>query len=557
MGRISIDYDLMYELGRDIWALRDRLLDTSRAKPDFASSDIGPREQTWGALIYFHGAWKKSFEDGWQVMTDLGNLLDEMGKAFYDQDAQGAVSARQQEAAMVRQDIKQDNAAYQQKRDTRIKQAKAEDLRMRHAARQAIVDKQQAELDKKRAVVEKEQQALQQRQEALNKKYEALREKQEPLQKRQEELLREQQELWKEQNSERKSAEGDLTEKQEALNRKQDALRADQDALQPEWDDLQRQQEDLWKDQAENEKAQDRIDEEEEPLRKRSEELQEDYAGELEELAKTPSSELEKDTGWLRGHREWGDDPDTPPPPVPNSLVRESPDGRTEVSYKLDENGEIALDKNGQPLETTTTITNKNGLTYSETYRSLPRDGDSVTTTTASDGSVTKIYVDSDPEDHRTPGTSVRYVTDGKGAALEMWQKQPDGEWERSWSRHASPTGEGEQEAANGVGRPPAYLTVEKPLVDGGGHPADDSFSPPMVIELEDGRTRTDYMRQDGSELRVVTTDTTRYVADESNEIQEVWYKNRNGAWYLKDSITQLTRYGDEPPLGTLGEGWR
>jgi hypothetical protein len=565
VGRITIDYDLMYELARDIWALRDRLLDTSRANHDFAPSDIGPREQTSGALIYFYGAWKKSFEEAWQVMTDLGNQLDEAGKAFYDQDAQGAVTARQQEAAMLRQDVKQQHAAYQQKREARVKQAKAEDLRRGHAARQAVVDKQQAELDKKRAVLDKGQQALQKRQEDLDKKYEGLREKQEPLQKRQEELLREQRELRKEQSSGRKDPEGELQKRQDALNREQEALQADQNALQLEWDDLQRQQEDLRKGQEENDKAQDRLDDEEEPLRKRSEELQTDYAEELKELEKTPASEWEKDSSWLRGHREWADDPDNPPPPVPNGLVRETPDGRTEISYKLDENGEIELDKNGQPVETTTTVTNKNGLAYSETYRSLPGDGNSVTTVRGSDGSVTKIYVDNNPEGYG-PGESMRYVTDDKGAPLETWRKTPDGEWGKVWDRSSSSPDEEvaeeenaqkAEEAANGVGRPPAYLTVEKPLVDGGGRPADDSFSPPMAIELPDGNTRTDYMRQDGSELRVVTTDSARYVADERNEIQEVWYKRRDGTWYLKESITQHTRYGDEPPLGTLGVNWQ
>ncbi|GAA3803756.1 hypothetical protein ACFS5L_41175 [Streptomyces phyllanthi] len=747
MGRITVDYDLMYSLARDIWALRDRLLDTSRANHDFAPTDIGPRKQTADSLTDFYDAWKKSFGDAWQVMTDLGNLLDEMGKAFYDQDAQGAIPARQQEAAMLRRDIEQQNRANQQKQEARVKQAKAEEVQARYRTRQALLDKQQAELDKKRTVLENEQLAQQKRQEdlnkqqealqkkqeplqrrqeelqreqqelwqeqnarreaqaaafkeqqdALDKEYEALRKEQEPLQRRQEELQREQQELWKEesdlrekqeaaflaqqtalqqeqdrydaksaaltrkqedlwkerdallrkkgvtqaefdawqrkqdalwkeqealweeegaplekkwndleqlekdqrkefeslstrqevlnkereelageqepltkrqdelqekqqdlwneQNAERKVLEGDLTKEQDDLNRRQDDLRKDQDALQPESDDLQRQQEDLWKDQAENEKAQDRLDEEEEPLREQSEELQKNRAEELEELERTPASELQKDTGWLRRHREWADDPVPEPSPVPKGLVRETPDGRTEISYKLDENGEIALDKNGQPLETTTTVTNKkNGMVYSETHHPLPGDGDSVTTIRSSDGSVTKVYVDNNPEGYG-PGESMRYVTDEKGAAIQTWRKTADGEWGMVWDRSSSPSGE--EDAANGVGRPPAYLTVEKPLVDGGGRPADDTFSPPMPTELPDGNTRTDYMRPDGSELRVVTTDTTRYVADGNNEIQEIWYKNRNGDWYLRESITQHTRYGDEPPLGKLGENWQ
>jgi len=501
MGRISVDYDLMYQLARDIWALRDKLLDTSRAHHGFTPSDIGPREETAGALTYFYGAWTNSFEDAWQVMTDLGNLLDEMGKAFYDQDAQGAVSSRQQEAAMVRQEAGRENQANEQKKDARLVQAKAEDLRQRYAARQATVDKQQAELDRKRAALDDEQQVLNKRQEDLNKRYD---------------------------------------ERQKT---------PDADA-----GDLRREQEGLWKDQDRLDEAQDRLDKEGEPLRERSEGFLKDYTDELDELRKTPPESLGDDTGWLRGHRELADDPDTPPAPVPDALVRETADGRTEVSYKLDENGEIELDKNGNPLETTTTVTNKNGLTYSETNRSLAGHGDSVTTIRASDGSVTKIYVDNNPEGYG-PGESIRYITDEKGAALQTWRKTPGGEWGMVWDRNSDPSGE--EEAEEGVGRPPAYLTVEKPLVNGAGRPLDGYSPGAKTIELSGGATRTDYTRPDGSGLTVVTTDTVRYVADGSNEIQEVWYRSRAGGWYLKDSASQLIRYGDEPPLGTLGDGWR
>ena len=405
MGRISVDYDLMYQLARDIWALRDRLLDTSRGYPGFTPSDIGPREETAGALTYFYGAWKNSFDDAWQVMTDLGNLLDEMGKAFYDQDAQGAVSSRQQEAAMVRQESARENPAYEQKREYRLVQAKAEDLRQRYAARQATVDKQQAELDRKRAALDNEQQVLNKRQEDLNKRY----------------------------DDRRKTQDADVG-------------------------DLRREQEGLWKDQDRDRRGAGPARQRRGAAARTVRGLPEGLHRELDELRKTPPESLRDDTGWVRGRRELADDPDTPPAPVPNGLVRETADGRTEVSYKLDENGEIELDKNGNPLETTTTVTNKNGLTYSETNRSLAGDGDSVTTIRASDGSVTKIYMDNNPEG-LGPGESIRYITDEKGAALQTWSKSPDGEWGMVWDRNSDPSGE--EEAEEGVGRPPAYLTVE------------------------------------------------------------------------------------------------
>lgn len=94
MVRVSYDYDLMTVLARHLWHLRDELDVTSQTDKTFTAGDIGPRRETTEALEDFYGAWKKSFREGWQVMTDLGNLLDKAGKAFYDQDASQAMRRR-------------------------------------------------------------------------------------------------------------------------------------------------------------------------------------------------------------------------------------------------------------------------------------------------------------------------------------------------------------------------------------------------------------------------------------------------------------------------------
>jgi hypothetical protein len=95
-------------------------------------------------------------------------------------------------------------------------------------------------------------------------------------------------------------------------------------------------------------------------------------------------------------------------------------------------------------------------------------------------------------------------------------------------------------------------------MVDATGKPADASFTPGKTTSnLPGDATRTDYTNPDGSGLHVVTAGISRYVADDKGWIQEVWQKNRDGEWYLKDSITQHERYGDEPPLGSIGENWR
>jgi chemotaxis protein histidine kinase CheA len=616
VARISVDYDLMYVLARHIWHLRDELDVPVQLKHSFDAGDIGPRPRTAEALENFSVAWRKAFSQGWQAMTDLGDLLDETGKAFYDGDASMAANAASMAATYERHNAKAANDAYRQRRDAAREQAEAENLERRHEAAQRPVERQRQQLERKRAALQKEQDAQTKRQEDLNKRQDELQKRQEPLRQRYEELTGRQQDLWRRQKAERAELEADFTAKQDALNKEQaalakekepsrerveelqrkqrdlweeqdaaqkalegkqekeqndlnrarDDLRREQDAFTPEQDELDREQHDLWKGQAATEGAQEQLDKDEEQLRKRAEDVrkdvEKDYAEEQKEREKSPST---ADNGESDLTPSKGGPGEAPPPPEPTTYERDDENGHTKIEYKMNADGEIEVDKNGNPVETTTTITNKNGLTYTETYRSLPREGDSVTTTHRSDGSVTKVYVDSNPEGYG-PGESMRYVTDDKGAPLETWRKTPDGEWGKVWdSRSSSPdekVAEEEnavkaEEAANGVGRPPAYLTVEKPLVDGAGRPADDSFSPPMDIKLPDGNVRTDYMREDGSELRVVTTDTTRYVADANNEIQEVWYKNRSGTWYLKESSTQHTRYGDEPPLGTLGENWR
>ncbi|SDN53308.1 hypothetical protein SAMN04487981_105357 [Streptomyces sp. cf386] len=752
MARISVDYDLMYVLARQIWHLRDELDVSSQTDRDFAAGDIGPRRDTAEELTNFYGAWQKSFREAWQVMTDLGNLLDEIGKAFYDQDAGTAANASTMAASYLRQNIKAENDAYKQRQDAMYKRAEAANLERRHKPGQLYLQRQQEEHEKKRAALEKEQEAQAKRQEGFIKQQEALQKEQEPLRQRQDELDRRQQELWEQQKAEREEQESAFAAKQEALNkeaeslrgdqeplrqqqdelqrkqqelwqeekdlrhaqealylaqqaalqqqqdaydaksealtkkqealwkerdalmrkkgvtqgeldawqkkqdalwaeqdalwekegeplqkkwddldklaadqekafdplqarqealdkqrqaladqqepfgdraeelqrkqeglwkeqdaarktldgeqdkeqgdldREKDALQKEQDAFAPKWDELDKQQEALWKDQAANEEAQKQLDKEEEPLRRQAEDMQKSWAADQEELAKKPAWTPESgEPNPLNRNRELGGQgpSETPPPPVPNGYERDDENGHTKVEYKLDANGQIEVDKNGNPVETTVTITNKNGLTYRETYRTLSEDGDSVTTTHRSDGTVSKVYLDVDPGGY-DKGFMKRYVTDENGDTQQIWTKAPDGDWVLNMDKETYFNSEaGQEDPQKFLDRPPAYLTVEKPLVDAGGHLADGTSAQGTTTTLPDGNTRTDYTRSDGSVLRVVTTDMNRYVADGSGEIQEIWQKNQDGTWYLRDSITQHQRYGDEPPLGTLGENWR
>lgn len=612
MTRVSIDYDLMYALARQIWHLRDEMDVPAGVKHSFEAGDIGPRRQTAEELANFSTAWKKAFTEGWQVMTDLGNLLDEIGKAFYDNDAQTAAGAASMAAAYQRQNIKSANDAYKQRQDALYKQAEAANVERRHRPGQLYLEQQQQALEKKRAALRKVQDAQAKRQEALNKQQEELQKRQEPLRQRQDELTQRQQELWRRQKAERAELEAGFTARQDALDRERaaltagrpsreqvdelqrkqqdlwqeqdaaqtalegkqateqneldqerDALLKKQDAFTPEWDELDRKQHDLWKDQAATEEAEKQLDKDQEALTKRAEEMQKAYAKELEEVAKKPAWTPESgEPNPLHGNRELGPDgpAETPPPPVPTTYERNDGDGHTKIEYKLNADGEIEVDKHGNPVETTTTITNDNGMSYTETYRELPREGDSVTITHGADGSVTKVYVDANDEFYGK-GYMRRYVTDEKGNTLQVWLKAPDGDWTlQNTAAPADDSGDdaGGQAPMQYLERPPAYLTVDKPMVDATGKPADGTFSPGKTISnLPGDATRTDYTNPDGSGLHVVTTDQNRYVADDKGEIQEVWQKNRDGDWYLKDSITQHERYGDEPPLGTIGENWR
>lgn len=621
MTRVSIDYDLMYALARQIWHLRDEMDVPAGVKHSFEAGDIGPRRETAEELANFSSAWQKAFTEGWQVMTDLGNLLDEIGKAFYDYDAQTATGAASMAAAYQRQNIKSANDAYKQRQDALYKQAEAANLDRRHRPGQLYLEQQQQALEKKRAALQKEQDAQAKRQEDLNKRQEELQKRQEPLRQRRDELTQRQQELWRRQKAERAELEAGFTAKQDALdkeraaltagrrpsreqvdelqrkqqdlwqeqdaaqkalegkqateqnalNQERDALQKKQDDFTPEWDELDKKQHDLWKDQAATEAAQKQLDKDQEPLTKRAEEMQKAYAKEQEELAKKPAWTPESgEPNPLHMNRELGGDgpAETPPPAVPTTYERDDGDGHTKIEYKLNADGEIEVDKNGNPVETTTTITNNNGMSYTETYRSLPREGDSVTTTHRADGSVTKVYVDANDEFYGK-GFQRRYVTDEKGNTLQVWLKAPDGDW--TLQTEAKPVEGPEPSDEPGPGmaevgqrplqyleRPPAYLTVDKPMVDATGKPADGTFSPGKTTSnLPGDATRTDYTNPDGSGLHVVTAGISRYVADDKGEIQEVWQKNRDGDWYLKDSITQHERYGDEPPLGMIGENWR
>ncbi|MGW1778230.1 hypothetical protein ACWCQQ_03690 [Streptomyces sp. NPDC002143] len=750
MVRISYDYDLMTVLARHLWHLRDELDVTSQTDKTFTAGDIGPRRETTEALEDFYGAWKSSFKEGWQVMTDLGNLLDKAGKAFYDQDASHAAGAAQQVTAQVRDEATRQNEIRKQTLDGKLRAEQARILEARYKTQQARLKKEQDALVEKRRKIDEQTAAQQKRQEALNKeqeeltekrepllrqqdelqarqqrlwqeekdllkqreeklraerdelqkKYEALREEQEPLQKRQEELQAEQQQLWADEKAlraeqdaamekkvtaleqEQKAYDGKqdaLQERQEALwreretllgkgnatradldawERKQDALAKERDdlwetegkGLAQRWDaleaeqrdqekafdplnerqrqldaerealsrdqeplserqdelqkgqkdlwalerstqkevedavsekqngldaeraglqtrmdpldqeseDLQARQKELWDDQADTETNQTSLTEEEKPVQQRQQDLQDTFGEEYDKL-RDWDPDRDADVGRLRGMRGQLDDlPDDAF--VPKGYTIEDANSTTTVSYQLDENGEIKVDRNGDPVETTTTVTNKNtGLSYSETYHPLSRDGDSVTTIRGSDGSVTKVYVDSGPEGS-PDGWMKRYVTDETGRdTLQIWTKRPDGDWELTMDKETYLDSEaGKEDDQQFLDRPPAYLTVENPLVDAGGRPS-GSTAAGTTTTVQEGVTRTDYTGADGSVTKVVTNENTgtRFVADGSNEIQEVWQRAEDGSWYLRESITQHERSSAEPPLGTLGENWR
>lgn len=753
MVRVSYDYDLMTVLARHLWHLRDELDVASQTDKTFPPGDIGPRPETSDALEDFYGAWKKSFREGWQAMTDLGNLLDKAGKAFYDQDASHAAGAAQQVAATVREDARRQNEAHTQRLDGVRREEKLRDLEAGYRTQQARQQKEQDALREKQRKIDVQTAEQQKRQEALNKEYEelgkkqeplakaqdelqlkqqqlwqeekrllqereeelqakraelqkesdALRKDQEPLLKKQEELQQKQQQLWQDEKALREQQDADLQKKvaaleseQKAYDARQDALEKEQDTLfrerdtllgkenvtqaeidawqrkqdalqqkrddlweaegkglQQRWDaleqdqtdqqkafdplterqreldeeratlsrdqqplserqdellkkqkelwalerstqqdvesavdedqkdldaqrdDLQEQQEpldresealqarqkELWDDQARTEDAQEELTEEEEPLRKRQEELQQNYAERQDELRDYKWDPNSGEGDPLMRRRDLADELGTPPPPPPNGFTIEDRNSTTTVSYELDENGDIKVDKDGNPVETTTTVTNKNtGLSYSETYRELPSgEGDSVTTTRSSDGSVTKVYTDASPDDY-TDGTMKRYVTDETGQdTLQIWTKRPDGEWELTMDKETYLNSEaGKEDPQQRLDRPPAYLTVENPIVDSDGHPSGSSAAG-ETTNLQDGVTRTDYTGSDGSVTKVVTNENTgtRFVAGANNEIQEIWQRNEDGTWYLRESVTQHERTSAEPPLGTLGENWR
>ncbi|WP_369166838.1 hypothetical protein AB5J49_02615 [Streptomyces sp. R28] len=583
MARISIDYDLMYVLARQVWHLRDELDVSSQTDGTFAAGDIGPRRDTAEELTNFHHAWKKSFREAWQVMTDLGNLLDEIGKAFYDSDAATAANAASMAASYQQANIKAENAAYKQRQDALYKQAEAANLeRGNHPGRLALA-RQKQELEQKRAALQKEQDAQTKRQEGLNKRQEELQKRQEPLRQRQdeltqrqqdlwrrqkaereeleagftakqdaldkeqaalakeqnpslkqvEELLRKQQDLWQEQDAARKTLEGEQAKDQSDLDRERDALQKEQDALAPEWDELDKEQHDLWKDQAASEEAQKQLDKDEEPLRQRAEDMQKSYAAQQEELAKKPAWTPESgEPNPLHMNRELGPDgpAETPPPAEPTTYERDDENGHTKIEYKLDADGRIEVDKNGNPVETKTTITNKNGLRYEETTTQMD-DGDYRTVAHHADGSVTKVVVDNESFTLvDTEPTTRRYVVNEDDEILAVWQKKPGSDdWELTNSI--------DEENAT-LGHLPDHLRVDHSIIDKTGQlrdgtPATETTKTFPPDDTGKHTTVTAYKTSDGSVTKVLTTtdgpNEMRYVTDADGKVLEFW---RNTVWY-------------------------
>ncbi|GCB43613.1 hypothetical protein SNL152K_898 [Streptomyces sp. NL15-2K] len=731
---MTVDYDLMYALARRVWHLRDELERKEKEKRDFPRSDIGPRQQTADSLSDFYNGWRKSFHDAWQVLTDLGNLLDHIGKTLYDADASVAGSTAQQVATLQRQQAEADVKAYEQRMDAKRKKVQADDLRMRYAGQERRLRQERAELAKKRAALEKRQEELQLRQmelarrndvldkeqapldkrqeelqkkqqalwreqldrrnsqeaalkaeqDALDAKYQALSKEQEPLLKRQDELQKKQQALWREELDLRHKREAaflaqqavlqreqdsydakqkSLEKKQEALwaernallrkknvtqaeldawQKKQDALTAEQDTLwkqqgeplQKKWEDLQKRQQEeqkafepltrrqqdldneqealikdqeplakrqdellgeqkalwkehraererlageqgkqqdaldsehealnrdqdrfqpwsqalqkeqeaLWKDQGANDEALKQLGKDDEALGQREEEFQKNRAEAFEELEKQAPWKPESgkpDPLYIR--RGQDPHPEAEPPPVPKEFERVTDHGTIKVSYRLDDKGEIKLDKSGQPVETTTTITNNNGLRYEETTTKLLGDGDYRTVTRGSDGSVTKVVMDADAHVITNPegGSPIRYVANEDDQILQIWKQRPGGgEWELQVST--------DDPQNTWLGRLPTHLRVDTPVVDETGRPNDGKTYTETTRTFqpdESGKQTTvsAYKASDGSVTKVITSvhdhSQTRYVTDANGNVLEFWsrgvYGREDGTTYV------------------------
>jgi hypothetical protein len=113
MADILIDYELLYRLAAQMYALRDRLDRTRQADHSFLPSDIGPRRQTAEALSDYYGAWNSAFKRALDVMTELASTFESVGKAWYDQDSSFASGLNQQAAQSQRQDWESKQQAYQ------------------------------------------------------------------------------------------------------------------------------------------------------------------------------------------------------------------------------------------------------------------------------------------------------------------------------------------------------------------------------------------------------------------------------------------------------------
>lgn len=553
MVRISYDYDLMTLLARHLWHLRDELDVASQTDKTFAAGDVGPRRETAAALEEFYGAWKNSFREGWQVMTDLGDLLDNAGKAFYDQDAALAGSVAQQVASQARSNATRQNQIREQKLNGLRRKELAERLELRYKGHLARLEKEQEPLKEKQRKIDARVEAEQKRQEDLNKQQDELAKKQEPLLKRLEELQRERQQLRQEGGGAAGRIWADLEREWAEVQKRLDPL--DQESK-----DLQARQEELGDDQTRTEAEQQALSREAEPLQQRLQQLQDSFGKQYEDLADyefDPASGESDPLTYGRGTDEEREVEEAAF--VPKDYTIQDDNTITKVSYGLDETGEIKTDKDGNPVETTTTVTNRNtGLSHSETFRPGHREGDSVTTIHSADGSVTKVYVDSAVEG-APDGTMKRWVTDETGRdTLQIWTKPPGGEWVLNMDKQSYLASEAsEYNPARRLEYAPAYLVVEKPLVDAGGRPA-DSATPGHTTTPGNGMTWTAYSGSDGAVATVVTNDVTgmRYVAAANDEVQEIWRRSPHGHWYLSESITQHERSSDEPPLGTIAS-WR
>lgn len=110
MADIVIDYELLYQLGRDTDALKLRVSDARTTNHNYSPDEVGANASFW--IGFYYKQWSGAFQHAWDLLEALSSTYTGVAQQWFDQDAGYAATANEQAAGFTHSMWQMEQSAY-------------------------------------------------------------------------------------------------------------------------------------------------------------------------------------------------------------------------------------------------------------------------------------------------------------------------------------------------------------------------------------------------------------------------------------------------------------